>query len=195
MTFDGTLCRMNRAADRMIIGSEAGPRLRVTSEDAAVTFEGIHYERLDLRPGDRVRISGNRNGSVIRATGIDAHVRPADALFDSLLPTKTLVGRFGVREAQTEFFMLNLPGQNYIRVDAKSAYGPNGRVRVSSLKAGDLLEVRGDWPSKDLLKASSITVITDKENATCRAHARLRESKADTAEREADEEKFLQGQD
>ena len=195
MTFDGRLCRMNRAGERMIVAADAGPRLRVVANDAAVTFEGIAYDRLDLRLGDRVRVAGNRNGSQIRATLIDARVRPADALADSLFPTRTLVGRFSVREAQTEFFMLNLPGGNSIRVDATAAYGPNGRVRASSLKSGDLLEVRGEWPEKGLLKASSINVITDKEDDTCRAVARRGESKADTSARESDEAKFLRGRD
>src|SRR5919108_6251451 len=153
ITFNGTLCRMNRAADRMIVASERGPRLRVTAPDAKITFEGIAYERQDLRPGDRVRISGNRDGSVVRATAIDTHVRAADALVDSLFPSHTIVGRFAVQEAKTEFFSMNLPGRNYVRVDAKSAYGPHGRVRVSSLRRGDLLEVRGDRPEKGLLRA------------------------------------------
>lgn len=195
MKLSGTICRMSRAADRMIIATDKGPRVRVTADDANVTFEGIRYELLDLRPGDRVRIAGNRDGSQIRATSIDAHVRTADALTDSLFPSKTVVGRFAVREAQTEFFMLNLPGKHYVRVDAKSAYGPKGRVYVSSLKPGDLLEIRGDWKEKGLLHASSIDVITDKENTTCRDDARRDESKEDTAARESDEAKFLDGAD
>ena len=195
LKFDGTICRMNRAADRMIVESDAGPRLRITAEDAAVTFEGIRYDLLDLRPGDRVHVAGNRNGSQIRASAIDTGIRVPDALLDSLFPSHTVVGRFAVREAQTEFFSLHLPGRNYVRVDAKSAYGPNGRVRVASLKPGDLLEIRGDWPSKDLLRASSIDVVTDKENASCREHGRRNEPADDTAAREADEENFLQDRD
>ena len=179
----------------MIVATDAGPRLRVVADDAAISFEGIAYDRLDLRPGDRLRVTGNRNGSQIRATTIDTRVRIANALFDSLFPTKRLIGRFGVREAQTEFFMLHLPGEHYVRVDAKSAYGPKGRVRASSLKPGDLLEIQGDWPSKDLLKASYINVITDKENDNCRTTARRGESKADTTARENDETKFLAGED
>lgn len=195
LKFDGTICRMNRAADRMIIESEAGPRLRITADDASVTFEGIHYDRLDLRTGERVRVSGNRNGSQIRATVIDARVRIPDIGSGSLFPSHTVTGRFAVREAQTEFFSLHLPGKHYVRVDAKSAYGANGRVWVSSLKPGDLLEIRGDWQKDGLLKASSINVITDKENTSCRADARRDESREDTAAREADEERFLQGSD
>ena len=195
MKLNGTICRMSRGADRMIIATDKGPRVRVTADDANVTFEGIHYELLDLRPGDQVRIIGNRDGSEIRATSIDSHVRTADALTDSLFPSKTLVGRFGVREAQTEFFMLNLPGKHYVRVDAKAAYGPHGRVYVSTLKPGDLLEIRGEWKDKELLRASSIDVITDRENPTCRDDARQGESKEDTAARESDEAKFLDGAD
>jgi hypothetical protein len=195
MTFEGTICRMGREAERMIIGSEAGPRLRIASDHAAVLYEGIAHDRADLRTGDRVRIQGNREGATIRATTIDRHLKVPDIVTEALFPTKTLTGRFGVREAKTEFFMLQLPGQNYLRVDAKAAYGPHGRVYVSSLKSGDLLEVRGDRPSKDLLIASYIDVITDKEDANCRENARRGESKEDTAAREAAELKFLQGGD
>ena len=62
---------------------------------------------------------------------------------------------------------------------------------VSSLKPGDLLEIRGSWPSKELLRASSINVITDREPSFCRTAARPGEYQADTASREADEQKFL----
>lgn len=195
MKFDGTICRMNRAADRMIIESDSGARLRIVADDAQVTFEGIGYDIADVRPGDRVRIAGNRNGGQIRATAIDARVRAADALAGSLFPSRTIVGRFAVREAQTEFFTLHLPGNHFVRVDAKSAYGPDGRVRVSALLPGDLLELRGEWAQKDLLRASSISVITSKENASCRDHARSGEPAGDTAAREAAEDAFLQGRD
>ena len=196
MKIDGTICRLNRAADRMIIGTDAGPRVRIAIEPTVtVTFEGLKYDREDVRPGDHVHIVGNRKGGAqVDATAIDVHVRGADALVDSLFPTHNIVGRFSVREAKTEFFSMHLPGQKYIRVDARSAYGPHGRVRASSLKSGDLLEVRGDWPSKDLLRASSIDVITDKESSSCRTQARRGENKDDTAAREADETKFLQGE-
>src|SRR5436853_3261125 len=100
MTFDGTICRMNRAVDRMIIESKAGPRLRVASENADVTYEGIRYDKADLRTGDHVNIAGDREGSQIRATTIDSKVRVVDALTDAIFPNKSLVGRFGVREAK-----------------------------------------------------------------------------------------------
>jgi len=86
---------------------------------------------------------------------------------------------------------MRLAGERFVRVDAKSAYGPNGRVWVSSLKPGDLLEVRGAWVSKDLLKASSIEVATDREPSFCRTAARRGEMSGETTAREADEEKFL----
>src|SRR5262249_49517542 len=104
---------------------------------------------------------------------------------------RTVVGRFAVREAKTEFFSLRLPETHYIRVDGKSAYGPTGRVWVSSLKPGDLLEVRGDWTTKDLLKANSIDVITEREPSFCRTAARRGELAGDTQAREEDERKFL----
>ena len=178
----------------MIVAIEGGPRLRITAEDPAVTFEGIRYEQLDLRPGDRVTVSGNRNGASIRATAIDTRLRVPDALAASLFPTHTIVGRFAVREAQTEFFMMNLAGDHYVRVDSRAAYGSKGRVRAGSLRPGDLLEVRGDWSDdKTILTASSIEVITDKEDSRCHADAIRGESKEDTAAREADEARFLQG--
>ena len=195
MKFDGTICRINRAADRLIIETSAGPRLRITADGAAVTFEGIRYDRADLRPGDRVRIAGNRNGSSVRATAIDTRVRIPDVASGSLFPSHTVVGRFAAREAQTEFFSLHLPGSNYVRVDAKSAYGSTGRLRVASLRPGDLLEIRGSSPQKGLLKASAIEIITDKEDPGCRADAIHGESREDTAAREADERRFLQDSD
>lgn len=195
MKFDGTICRINRAADRLIIETSTGPRLRITADGAAVTFEGIRYDRADLRPGDRVRIAGNRNGASIRATAIDARVRIPDVASGSLFPSHTVVGRFAAREAQSEFFSLHLPGSNYVRVDAKSAYGSAGRVRVASLRPGDLLEIRGNWPEKGLLKASAIEIITGKEDPACRADAMHGESREDTAAREAAEGRFLQDSD
>jgi hypothetical protein len=96
-----------------------------------------------------------------------------------------------VREAKTEFFTLAQPGDKSLRVDAKAAYGPTGRVWVSSLKPGDLLEIRGSWPSKYLLRASSINVITDYEPSFCRTQARRGEDRADSGARETAERRFL----
>ena len=194
---DGTICRMNRSVDRMIVAIDSGPRVRVLlPRSLDITFEGRDYERSDLRLGDRVYIVARRDGSHMDARNLDVKMRSGDALIDSLLRShRTVVGRFGVREAKTEYFSLNLPGQNYIRVDAKSAYGPHGRVRVSSLKPGDLLEVRGSWPKKDLLQASSINVITDNEPSFCTSRARHSETSEETKAREADERKFLNKED
>lgn len=194
MTVDGTLCRMNRSIDRLIILTDAGPRVRVSLGRAVpIEFKAQAYDRNDLRPGDRIHVLGQRGTAGILARQIDLTMRVGDQLVDSIFRShRTVVGRFGVREAKTDFFSLRVPGQNYVRVDAKSAYGPNGRVLVGLLKPGELLEVRGTWPSKDILKASSIDVITDREPSFCQTAARRREMDAETAAREADEAKFLQ---
>jgi len=196
-TVDGTVCRMSRSVDRMIVGTDDGQRSRVVlRRSTPVDFEGSRSERSDLRLGDRVHVLAHADGSHMDAESVDVRLRTSDALLDSLLRShRTIVGRFGVREARTEFFSLHLPGGNYVRVDAKSAYGPNGRVRVSSLKPGDLLEVRGSWPKKDLLRASSIRVMTDAEPSFCQSHARRGESAEVTKVREADERKFLDAAD
>ncbi|HEY8181368.1 MAG TPA: hypothetical protein VII32_03960 [Thermoanaerobaculia bacterium] len=193
LTTDGTVCRMNRSLDRMIMLTDAGPRIRVALGRAvAIRFNSKTYDRNDLRPGDRVHVVADRGTEGLLAKQVDLTMRVGDALVDSIFRThKTTVGRFAVREAKTEFFSLRLPELHYIRVDAKSAYGPNGRVWVSSLKPGDLLEIRGTWPSKDLLKASSIEVVTDREPSFCRTAARRGELSGDTEAREADERKFL----
>ncbi len=194
MTIEGTVCRMNRGVDRMIISTDAGPRVRLSiGRSVPIHYATRSYDRTDLRPGDRVRVSAERgNGAHLLAKSIDLTMRVDDALLDSILRSRrTVVGRFAVREAKTEFFSLRLPGPNYVRVDAKAAYGPNGRVWVSSLKAGDLLEIRGSWPSKDLLRASSLNVITDREPSFCRTAARRGEYGAETTSREADERRFL----
>jgi hypothetical protein len=196
-TIDGTVCRMSRSVDRVIIGTDDGQRSRVVlRRSTPVSFEGSRSDRSDLRLGDRVRVLAHEDRSHMDAESVDVRLRTADALLDSLLRShRTIVGRFGVREAKTEFFSLHLPGGNYVRVDAKSAYGPNGRVRVSSLKPGDLLEIRGSWPKKDLLQASSIRVMTDSEPSFCQSHARRGESSETTKVREADERKFLDATD
>lgn len=194
ITVDGTVCRMNRAIDRLIIRSDGGNRVRVAlGRSTRVSFQKRKYDRSDLRAGDRVHIDaapGEEGGLIARS--VDLTMRVDEALVDSIFRHRTVTGRFAGREAKTEFFSLHLPSRRYVRVNAKSAYGPNGRARVGSLKSGDLLEVRGTWPSKDLLQASSITVITDREPSFCVTSARRNEtSAAETSAREADEQRFL----
>jgi hypothetical protein len=194
LTIDGTVCRMNRVVDRLIIGSDAGARVRIAlNRSVPVRLNSRLYDRIDLRPGDRVHIAADRGGQAgLIARQFDVTMRVDDALVDSIFRShRTSTGRFAVREAKTEFFSLRLPGPRYVRVDAKSAYGPNGRVRVSTLKPGDLLEVRGSWPSKELLQASSINVITDHEPSFCTTAARRGEMSGETHSREANEQKFL----
>jgi hypothetical protein len=194
LSIDGTLCRMNRSIDRLIVLTDNGPRVRVAlGGSVPIQFNARVYDRADLRPGDRVRIVAQRSDSGLRAKKVDVTMRVGDALVDSIFRShRTVVGRFGVREAKTEFFSLRLPEMRYVRVNAKAAYGPNGRVWVSSLKPGDLLEVRGTWPSKDVLQASSIEVVTDREPSFCRSAARRGELDGDTQAREEDERKFLE---
>jgi hypothetical protein len=194
LSLDGTVCRMNRSIDRLILLTDNGPRVRIAvGHSIPIQFNAHSYDRVDLRPGDRVHIVASRgDSSGLTARRIDLTMRVDDALVDSIFRShRTIVGRFSVREAKTEFFSMRLAGEHFVRVDAKSAYGPNGRVWVSSLKPSDLLEVRGTWPSKDLLKASSIEVVTDREPSFCRTAARRGELDGETAAREADEEKFL----
>ncbi|MDQ6799547.1 MAG: hypothetical protein M3041_01785 [Acidobacteriota bacterium] len=197
LTTDGTVCRMNRSIDRMILLTDAGPRIRVALGRAVpIRFNAKTYDRNDLRPGDRVHVVADRGTAGLLARQVDLTMRVGDALVDSIFRTHhTTIGRFAVREAKTEFFSLRLPELHYVRVDAKAAYGPGGRVWVSSLKPGDLLEIRGTWASKDLLKASSIEVVTDREPSFCRTAARRGELSDDTQAREADERKFLNKSD
>lgn len=192
-TIDGTVCRMNRSVDRLIISGDRGARLRVAVNHVPIMFHGKAYDRADLRPGDRVHLIARRSGrGFLLAHSLDVTMRVDDALVDSIFRSHhTVVGRFAVREARTEFFSLHLPQRRFIRVDAGEAYGPSGRVVVSSLKPGDLLEVRGTWASKDLLRASAITVITDREPSFCRNQAQRGEMDAETTSREAEEQAFL----
>ena len=198
ITVDGTVCRMSRSAGRMIVATDDGPRLRVVlGNGTPITFDAHPYDRGDLRPGDRVHVVAARGeGSHLDARRLDITMRVDQALLDSFLGSRRkIVGRFAVREAKTEFFSLNLPGDSYVRVDGKAAYGSNGRVWVNSLKPGDLLEIRGNWVSKDLLQASSINVITDIEPSFCSSHARRGETSMGTTARENDERMFLDGRD
>jgi hypothetical protein len=168
---DGRACRINRSVDRLIVMTDSGDRLRVVAESTHFTFGRERFEPADLRPGDPVRIVGRlKKGDVVEADTLRVRPDVADAVWEALFPSKSqsLVGRFAVREAQSEFFSLNLPGMNYVRVDAKGAYGGSGRVRASSLKSGDLLEVRGEWVKDDLFRASYIDIQTDNEPASCK---------------------------
>jgi hypothetical protein len=80
-------------------------------------------------------------------------------------------------------------------VDARSAYGPKGRVYVSTLRSGDLLEVAGTWTKKGEIKASSIRILTDDEPDSCKRGAPAGETKEQTAAREAAEQRFLDDSD
>jgi len=197
ISLDGTVCRMNRAIDRLIIRSDNGPRVRVNfDEDVPLMYRTKTYDREDLRPGDRVHIQARRGDDGLEAKSVDVTMRVDDALVDSIFRShRTVTGRFAVREGKSELFSLHLPNRRYVRVDAKSAYGPNGRVRVGSLKSGDLVEVRGAWQTKDLLQASSITVMTNEEPSFCATAARRGEVSAETSAREAEEQRFLDKSD
>lgn len=192
---EGTLCRANRSADRLIV--EAGGRRHPVALDRScrVTSAGQWYEAGDLRPGDRVLVFADRDpAGTLRPLRIDVVAGAGESLLDALLGTRPrLVGRFAVREAQTEYFTLDLPGRDYVRVEAKAAYGPSGRVRVGSLRPGDLLEIAGTWTKKDEIRASSIRVLTDDEPEGCRKRARAGETPEATAARERSESEFLEG--
>jgi RNase P/RNase MRP subunit p29 len=192
----GTACRVNRSVDRMIVADEEGRRWWVSlSRDVVVTFEGDRSDAEDLRPGDRVRVEGGQLRGRLEADRLDVEIRIGEALLDAVLRTRRrLVGRFAVREARTEFFSLRVvPGGDYVRVDARAAYGPQGRMRVSRFRSGDLLELDGSWTNDKELKASSITLLTDEEPTNCRSRARRGETKEATAAREAEEQEFLDG--
>jgi hypothetical protein len=192
---EGTVCRCNRSVDRLIL-EVGGKRQRVAVDRSVrVTFEGRWYEAGDLRPGDRILVFGERDDAgTLHPLRIDVQVRVGEAVLDVLLGTQPrLIGRFAVREAKTEFFSLNVPGDDYVRVDAKAAYGPRGRVRVGTLRPGDLLEIGGTWTKKGEIRASSVRVLTDDEPSSCLQHARQGETQEDTATREAAEQRFLDG--
>lgn len=189
----GKVCRAGRRGDRLVV-SASGARTRVVVPEAArVSFEGRPYEAGDVRPGDALTVFGDRDDSGrVTALRVEVSVPVVDAIADALLGTRRrLVGRFAVREAQTEFFSLNVPGGDYVRVNAKSAYGPKGRVRVSTLRSGDLLEVDGKWTKKGEIEASSIRILTDDD--ACGPPRG--ESKEDAAVREMAERRFLDGHD
>jgi hypothetical protein len=194
ITIDGTVCRMNRAIDRIIVRSDQGPRVRIDlGRSLPVLYRAHEYDRADLRAGDRVHIVADRRAEEgLRARAVDVTMRVDDALVDSIFRSHhTVTGRFAAREAKTDFFSFHLPNRRFVRVDAKAAYGPEGRVRVAALKPGDLLEVRGAWKSKDLLEATSINIITDYEPSFCTTAARRGEMSGETTAREAQEQRFL----
>jgi hypothetical protein len=197
LEIEGTLCRANRGADRLIVDTGAMRHPVVLSGSTRVAFPGLRLAREDLRPGDRVVVLAEPGpAGVLRGLRIDVQARAGPGLLDAILGTRPrLVGRFGVREAQTEFFTLHLPGNEFVRVDAKAAYGPHGRVWVSTLKVGDLLSIDGEWVRDREIRASSIHVITDDEPGDCRKRARRGETKEQTATREAAERRFLDGYD
>ncbi len=175
----------------MIILADDGKRMNVVIGDSTrVTFEKASYNADDLRPGDRVHVIGRANDLRVDAETMDVQLKVAETIVDALLGIKPpLVGRFGSREAKTEFFSFRLPDGRYLRVDAKSAYGPKGRVWVSTLRSGDLLELSGEWKSDQLYRASNIRILTNEESSRCRPIPG--ETKEQNAERETTEQKFL----
>jgi hypothetical protein len=197
LEIEGTLCRANRDADRLIVDADARRRPVALGGSTRVAFQGLRLAREDLRPGDRIVVLAEPGpAGVLRGLRIDVQAQAGPGILDALLGTRPrLVGRFGVREAKTEFFTLHLPGDEFVRVDAKAAYGPHGRVWVSTLKVGDLLEIGGEWVKEREIRASSIHVITDDEPDSCRKRARKGETKEQTAARESAERRFLDGHD
>jgi hypothetical protein len=197
LEIEGTLCRANRDADRLIVDADARRRPVALGGSTRVAFQGLRLAREDLRPGDRIVVLAEPGpAGVLRGLRIDVQAQAGPGILDALLGTRPrLVGRFGVREAKTEFFTLHLPGDEFVRVDAKAAYGPHGRVWVSTLEVGDLLEIDGEWVKEREIRASSIHVITDDEPDSCRKRARKGETKEQTAARESAERRFLDGHD
>jgi hypothetical protein len=194
---EGTLCRANRHVDRLIVDTGATRHQVALGASTRVAFEGQRLAREDLRPGERIAVLAEKGrAGVLQGLRIDVQARAGPGFLDVLLGTRPrLIGRFGVREAQTEFFTLHLPGDEFVRVDAKAAYGPRGRVRVSTLKIGDLLSIDGEWVKEREIRASSIHVITDDEPGDCRRRARKGETREQTEAREAAERRFLDGYD
>lgn len=191
----GTICRLSRNADRMIVRADDGKRLRVVIGDSTrLTFEKTSFSADDLRLGDRVRVIGRASDLRVDAESVDVQLKIGETIIDALLGLKPpLVGRFGSREAKTEFFSFRLPDGRYIRVDAKSAYGAKGRVWVSTLRSNDLLMLSGEWKSDQLYRASNIRVLTNEEWSRCKPIES--ETKEEKAARETAEQKFLDGAD
>jgi len=190
----GTACRVNRQIDRFIVSGDSGRTEVELGDEGKITFNGQEIDASDMRPGDRVRINGHATSDgMVVADSVDVDRVTGRTLLDALFPSSSIYGRFSVREAKTEFFSVNLPGRRYLRVDARSAYGPHGRVRAGSLKSGDLLELRGKRKN-DVLEAHYIDVITNQEPTSCRADARRGETREATTARETAEQRFLDHQ-
>ena len=184
---EGQACRISRHLDRLIVMTASGVRARVAVESPTLFSYGYEqYDPSDLRPGDPVRVDGRLNpDGVVEANSVRVRPDLMDVIQDVLTASRsrtTLVGRFSVQEAKTEFFSLKLPGTNFVRVDAKGAYGGSfRRVWVSTLKSGDLLEVRGEWVKGDVFRASHIEIQTDKEPASCKVKLSADEAAAEKA--------------
>ncbi len=119
-------------------------------------------------------------------------MRGDDALVDTIFRSHhTILGRFTGGDRKDNSFTLQMPERHFVHVDAAAATDPDGRVLVSRFRRGDLLEVRGAWTGTDRLRASTVTVVTDREPSFCRNEARRGEMDADTTEREASEKAFL----
>lgn len=194
LQIDGTICRMNRPVERMIIESDSGSRIRLILDRAAIAFKGHTYDRVDLRPGDRVHIVAVRGrGAYLVARSLDLTMRVDEALVDTIFRSHhTVLGRFTEADRKSDSFTLQMPERRFVHVDAAKASDPDGgRVPVRVFRRGDLLEVRGSWIARDRLRASTITVMTDREPSFCQNEARRGEMNADTTEREASEKAFL----
>lgn len=190
---EGTVCRASRGAGRLIVAAGGVRRPVLVESSATVTFEGDPYEAGDIRPGDKVAVAGERAESgLVTAARLDVKVRVGDAIADALLGVKPpLVGRFAVREAKTAFFSVNLPGSDYVRVDARRW----GFGAVGKLRSGDLVELSGKWTGERSFEASGGRILTDQEHGGCRRDARHGETQEQTAAREAAEQRFLDGGD
>ncbi|HKB81223.1 MAG TPA: hypothetical protein VKH35_16055 [Thermoanaerobaculia bacterium] len=194
VTIDGTICRMNRGVDRIILDGDSGSRLRVAVGKVPLSFKGHAYDRVDLRPGDRVRLVARRTEDHLVARSLEVTMRVDDQLVDSFFRShRPITGRFARREGKKEIFSIHLPQRRFVRVDAKGATGPDGHVpvRVVSFRPGDLLELHGRWETTDLFRAASINVLTDYEPSFCRNQARRGEYSTETQMRESDERSFL----
>jgi hypothetical protein len=129
LRLQGVACRVNRQIDRFLVAGDTGRIAVELGDEGKVTFDGEDIDESDMRPGDRVRITGNTTSDgVVVADSIDVDRFTGRTLLDALFPSSSIIGRFSVREAKTEFFSVNLPRRDYLRVDGRSAYGPKGRV-------------------------------------------------------------------
>src|SRR5689334_10911217 len=85
ITTEGTVCRMNRSIDRMIILTDAGSRIRIAlGRSVPIRFNAQAYDRNDLRPGDRVRVVASPGTAGLLARSVDITMRVGDALVDSI---------------------------------------------------------------------------------------------------------------